>query len=400
MARKPEELDSILPDDPEVRKEAIVSGTVTIAAEKTPTSKLIEYYSSWNDLKRAAARMMKLKNLLLQMSRKRKEECALISQDKGKSLKDRMLLHKITAVTDLSLEDTENAEKAIVCYEQRQHFKEEMASLKQGKPCRRGSSLYKLEPVIDADVLRVEGRTRRMAMPTENKHPVILPKHFHVSKVILSHIHRQVSHSGRGHMLSKPHQRYWLSGANSSARRIIKRCVVCRRQQARAGEQKTADLPLDRVTTDLPPFTHVGVDYCGPIEVRRGRALVNRWGVMFTCLVSRAVCLEVASQLDTDACINAIRRGSIKSIRSDQGTNFIGAQKELEESAKQLDNDKIQKTLLKRGIEWTFDPPSGAHHGGVWESLIRLVKKILYSVLKEQTLDDEGLHTALCEVDG
>lgn len=114
--------------------------------------------------------------------------------------------------------------------------------------------------------------------------------------------------------------------------------------------------------------------------------------------------LEVASQLDTDSCINAICRficcqGSIKSIRSDQGTNFIGAQKELEGSVKQLDNDKIPKTLLKRGTEWTFNPLSGAHHGGVWEKLIRPVKKILYSVLEEQTLDDEGLHTTLCEVE-
>ena len=96
------------------------------------------------------------------------------------------------------------------------------------------------------------------------------------------------------------------------------------------------------------------------------------------------------------ACINAIRRficrrGSVKSIRSDQGTNFIWAQRELEESVKQLDNDRIQRPLLKRGIDWTFNPPSGAHHGGVWERLIRLVKNILYSVLKEQTLDDDGL---------
>lgn len=88
-----------------------------------------------------------------------------------------------------------------------------------------------------------------------------------------------------------------------------------------AGEQKMADLPLDRVTPDLPPFPPASVDYFGPIEVRRGCALVKRCGVIFTCLVSRAVHLEVASQLDTHACINAIqlficRQGSLKSIRS------------------------------------------------------------------------------------
>jgi len=72
-ARNPVELGSILPDDPEVRKEAIVSNIVTSISEKTPTSKLIEHYSSSDDLKRTVAWMMKLKNLLLQMNRKREK---------------------------------------------------------------------------------------------------------------------------------------------------------------------------------------------------------------------------------------------------------------------------------------------------------------------------------------
>lgn len=84
---------------------------------------------------------MKLKNLLLQRNKKRKKECALIGQYKGKPIKGQMLLLKMPAVTGLSLEDIENAEQAIICYVQRQHFKEEMASLEQGKPCKRGSSL-------------------------------------------------------------------------------------------------------------------------------------------------------------------------------------------------------------------------------------------------------------------
>lgn len=181
-------------------------------------------------------------------------------------------------------------------------------------------------------------------------------------------------------MLSKLHQRFWMPCANSSARKIIKSCVFCRRMQSRAGEQKMSDLPQDRISPDLPAFTHVGIDYFGPIEVKRGRAHVKRYGVIFTCLVSRAVHLEVAYHLDTDSCINALRRfvcrrGPVTSIRTDQGTNFVGAQKELGEAIKELDHKKIEKTLLKEGVKWTFNPPSGAHHGGVWERLIKLTKK-------------------------
>ena len=121
--------------------------------------------------------------------------------------------------------------------------------------------------------------------------------------------------------------------------------------------------------------------------MKRARAHVKRWVVIFTCLVTRAVNLEVASFLNTDACINAIRRfichrGSIKSIRSDRGTNFIGTQKEQAESMKLLE---WQRALLKEGIDWTFNPPSGPHHGGVLERPFRLVKKILYSILKDKS---------------
>ncbi len=79
--------------------------------------------------------------------------------------------------------------------------------------------------------------------------------------------------------------------------------------------------------------------------------------------------------------------------------NFIGAERELRSTLKSLDHDKIQRTFLSEGIKWTFNTPAGSHHGGVWERLIRLVKKVLYSTLQQQCLDDESFHTILCEAE-
>lgn len=108
--------------------------------------------------------------------------------------------------------------------------------------------------------------------------------------------------------------------------------------------------------------------------------------------------------MDTNSCINAIRRfscrrGPILTIRTDRGTNFVGAQKELETALNQLDHKRIQDSLLSEQVRWLFNPPSGAHFGGVWERLIRLVKKVLFSVLQHQVMDDEMLQTAFCEVE-
>lgn len=98
-----------------------------------------------------------------------------------------------------------------------------------------------------------------------------------------------------------------------------------------------APLPEDHVLPDKLPFTNVGIDYFGPLKVKRGQSTVKRYGVMFTCLTIRAVHIEVADSLNTSACINVLhrfisRRGQISIMRSDNGTNFVGAEKELKEA--------------------------------------------------------------------
>ena len=121
-------------------------------------------------------------------------------------------------------------------------------------------------------------------------------------------------------------------------------------------------------------------------------------------ITSRAVHIEVANSLDTDSCLNALRRficrrGQVKRIRSDNGTNFVGAQRELKEALAKMNQQRIQGALLQKGIQWSFNPPGASHHGGVWERLIKSVRQVLHAVLKQQTLDDEGLRTLLCEVE-
>ena len=131
---------------------------------------------------------------------------------------------------------------------------------------------------------------------------------------------------------------------------------------------------------------------------------MKRYGVIFTCLTIRAVHIEVASSLDTDSFINALRRfiarrGQIKELRSDNGTNFIGAERELRRAVEGWNLEKINDVLSLKGIKWTFNPPTGSHHGGAWKRLIRSIRKILNSTLRTQSLDEEGLNTVLCEVE-
>ena len=241
-------------------------------------------------------------------------------------------------------------------------------------------------------------------MDSEAKHPVILPKTHHVVKLIVRYYHQAAGHSGLEYTLSLIRQRYWIINARSNIRNIVNTCVDCRRRQAPAPQQKMASLPEDRITPSKPPFTYVGVDCFGPFEARRGRSNVKRYGVIFTCLVVRAVHIEVAHSMDTESFINALRRfiarrGQPQEMRSDNGGNFVKGEKELRQAVNAWNQQQVHEFLLQHEIKWTFNPPTGSHHGGVWERCIRTVRKVMKAITREQVLDDEGLHTLMCEVE-
>ena len=114
--------------------------------------------------------------------------------------------------------------------------------------------------------------------------------------------------------------------------------------------------------------------------------------------------IEVAESLHTHSFINALRRfiarrGQVKSIYCDRGSNFVGAEKELRLAMKDWDQSCIHSTLLLKKIEWHFNPPQASHFGGVWERQIRTIRKVLNGVMKEQMLTDESLNTLMCEVE-
>ena len=108
-----------------------------------------------------------------------------------------------------------------------------------------------------------------------------------------------------------------------------------------------SDLPIDRVMKNVRPFTNTGVDYFGPFEVKMFRRTVKKWVCLFTCPSVRAVHLELVDSLDTTSCLDAVhrfiaRRGQPKTIISDNGTNFVGAARELKECFAELQGMKLQ----------------------------------------------------------
>jgi len=385
-------------EDTEV-KGVVVRTVLAKPDELIELSDLFNRYSSWMSLKRSVAWILKVRTELLRRVRNKRNKIIQNETMIGSSEAMNINMNRI------SLKDINDAGNAILSYVQHQAFASEIDTLLEGKShVKDNSYVQKLDPILDHGVLRVGGRLCDSTMPLESKNPIILPKNHHVSNLILGQIHIDLKHGGRNHMLARLRETYWLVNAPSAIRKLLSKCIVCRRQSASVGEQKMANLPKDRVTPDEPPFTRVGVDYFGPFFVKQKRSQVKRYGVIFTCLTSRAVHLEIADSLDTNSYINALRRfiarrGQVTKMRSDNGTNFIGSERELTRSINEWNISVIQESMIQKNVEWQFNPPAGSHFGGVWERLIRSIRKVINSTVREQVLNDDCLHTLFCEIE-
>ena len=415
----------IVDNDPEIR--ATVN-TVTELSEETKCDvieKILNHYSDWFKLKRVIGWLLTAKDNLrkaVEKTRQITENVRSLETDPtvldrkvksavSKERQDRLRRSNRSKIGNLSVKTLERAEAALISYEQHKYFVEESEILDKKDDSRsprlkKSSKLYKLDPFLDDNMFRVGGRLERAELPYSAKHPLLLPKESVVSKLIMEDAHKCCGHLGKNTVLAFLRQKYWIIGARTYLKSLLSKCVTCRKYRAPCSKQKMANLPGERLTADEPPFSRIGMDFFGPFELKRGRSSVKRYGVVFTCLVSRAIHLEVAASLDTDSCINAIRRfiarrGKPVFIRSDNGTNLVGAQREMKEEIQKWNQDRINHNMLQNGIQWEFNPPAGSHFGGVWERLIRSVRQVLYSLMREQRikLDDEGLQTLFCEVE-
>ncbi|XP_056597979.1 uncharacterized protein LOC130433119 [Triplophysa dalaica] len=303
----------------------------------------------------------------------------------------------------INVEDLKKAGVALIKLAQKDAFEKEMETLSHGK-LPNNNQFFQLDPVLHDGVLRVGGRLTKASSPLDLKHPIILPKNGSVTRLILGHCHEKTQHQGRGQTLNELRANgYWIVGGSKVVANYIKQCVTCRRARRPTETQKMADLPANRVDPS-PPFSYCGMDCFGPFHTKQGRKEYKRYGLIFTCLSSRAIHVEMLEDLTTDAFINALRsfiaiRGAVREIRSDQGTNFIGAKNELTKALNELDKERLTAYLAQKQCDFTFNVPDASHMGGIWERQIRTIRSVLNWVLSQSAgrLDDASLRTFLYE---
>lgn len=268
------------------------------------------------------------------------------------------------------------------------------------------SKLYHLDAFLDQEgILKVEGRLCNAPLPSSVKHPVIIPKDHHITKMIISQCHENVKHQGKGLTINEIRsQGYWIPGMNRAVAFHVHHCVTCRKLRRPTEEQRMADLPSER-TNPSSPFTYCGMDCFGPFVTKQGQKEHNRYGLLFTCFRSRPIHIEMLNDMSTDAFINGLccfvaLREAVRQIKCDQGTNFVGAKNELKNALKEIDTNCLTVFLAEKQCDFVLNAPHSSHAGGVWERQIRTVRNVLRLTLSlsSDRLDDASLRTFFYEV--
>ncbi|XP_013421679.1 uncharacterized protein LOC106181750 isoform X2 [Lingula anatina] len=309
-----------------------------------------------------------------------------------------------------TIEETVKTENLLIKVSQDACFPNEMSALREGQPLSHRSSILALSPFLDQEgIMRVGGRLNQAPVAFDEKHPVIIDGKSHFAKLLVAHFHREVFHQGRLITETAIRKRFWITGVKRIISSMIYKCVPCRKLRGRVMNQQMADLPKDRLTSG-PPFAIVGVDVFGPWSVvarrtRGGMAESKRWGVLFTCLFTRAVHIELVESMSSDAFINAMRRfvairGPVTEFRSDRGTNFVGALEDVQAQGIFVEGGPVQEYLIKHKIIWRFNPPHASHMGGIWERMIGITRRILDGMFLNrcQKLTHDVLCTLMHEV--
>ncbi|XP_062712976.1 uncharacterized protein LOC109417462 [Aedes albopictus] len=311
----------------------------------------------------------------------------------------------------LSSFELQAAEQVIIRKVQEESFPEEISKLSVDTPVARNSPLRWFNPRMDErGILRVGGRLTHSAEPPQMKHPIVLPARHALTELILRHFHQMYLHAGPQLLLGTVRQRYWPLGGRNLAKKVVHQCQRCFRAKPSVIQQQMGELPAARVTVSRP-FSKTGVDYFGPVYLRagRGRKPTKAYVAIFVCMATKAVHMELVSDLSTERFLQALRRffarrGRCTDVYSDNGTNFVGARNQMQELFELLKNkahrEIISSQCANEDIYWHFNPPSAPHFGGLWEAAVRSAKFHLLRVLGGNPVSQEDFSTLLTQVEG
>lgn len=312
----------------------------------------------------------------------------------------------------LGMDEINEAQFIIFKSIQAECFETELSVLTKGGTLPKTNRLAALSPFIDEDgLLRVGGRLSRANLPYDAKHQILLPKKHSITASIIREKHIQCHHGGPKLTESTFRQRYWITDSQRTIKSVLRECIPCFLSKPKPMQQYMADLPANRINTVEKPFSNTALDYAGYIYIKlaggRGHKSQRAYIAIFVCMSTKAMHLEAVTNLTAAAFIAAFRRflarrGAVRNLYSDNGTNFVSANKILAENL-ELEQDEynseVCNELIKNETKWHFSPPGAPHFNGLAEAAVKTVKLHLLKTIGDTKLTYEEMSTLLAEIE-
>ncbi|GBM79999.1 hypothetical protein AVEN_203766-1, partial [Araneus ventricosus] len=310
----------------------------------------------------------------------------------------------------LTSEELSEAEHYLIKQCQFEVFSAEVAAMMSGDNISNKSKILNLSPFLDnKGVMRVGGRLENSQLPYSGKHPIILPSKGKLTEMIVRYYHEKYFHLGPQHLLFQVRQKYWPIHGRNVCRKIVHNCVVCFKVKPKEYSQKMGNLPKERITPDKV-FSSTGIDLCGPFLIKnkyqRKGPEIKVYVCIFICLVTKAIHLEIISDLTSQSLIATLkrfisRRGKCHKIFSDNGSNMVGANRALRDLNKLVRdrNESLYAFFAEENIEWSFIPPRSPNWGGLWEANIKAFKYHFKRVAGNSKFSYEELLTLTTQIE-
>uniref|UniRef100_G3NZ93 DUF5641 domain-containing protein n=1 Tax=Gasterosteus aculeatus TaxID=69293 RepID=G3NZ93_GASAC len=362
----------------------LVSTLSTTTTSNQLGSQRFARFSSWKSLTRAIIRLIHIARLF------------------NSTLKNSLCKGWHHCKTGFNFEESNQASHIIIRAVQEEAYSQEIKCVQKHEQIPKSSPLKNLDPFIDAlGLLRVGGRLHNANLVQSEKTPVIIPGKHQVATLLIKHHHEQIYHQGRLFTAG-----FWIVGGKRKVSNIIHQCITCRRLRA----PLTNQLSTTQASSHRRAISTFSITHTHPLSIinhSNRRTFLKENNICFKCCASSSHIARNCTfneSLDTSSFVNALRRflavrGPVKHIRSDRGTNFVGACRELKIPSN-IDNTTVKTYLLGQGCSWTFNPPHASHFGGSWERMIGLARRILDAMflqLKDK-LTHEVLVTFMAEV--
>ena len=295
------------------------------------------------------------------------------------------------------------AEKMWTRYVQQLHYGDIIESIHNSK---HNNMKSQLGIYLDHEnILRCRGRLENAELSEGARLPMLLPKGDRYTNLLINRTHRKSFHAGVSQTLALVRQKYWIPQGRSAVRAVILGCSVCRHHEG--GPYKMPNmppLPAKRVTKSTP-FSQCGVDYFGPLFIKSKGERKKVWVCLYTCLVTRAIHLELMTDMSTEQFLLGFRRflarhGKPDEMISDNASQFKLASAAIDKLWQQiLTEEDVVSYSASGNIKWKYIVELAPWMGGFYERLIGLVKRSLRKALGRLCLTYEQLLTILTEVE-